>query len=356
MNKFLLERLPEEYKVLWSTSKKKKIDPNLERFLQQFVKQARTRYKANLKTDKLQFKLDQFQNKGGWSKQKLQELARLIYDTSNKKAPPVEDLGRWLSVEIECIFQNKAAESEFVLYIRKNGWTRFVTIKDDQSIRPRDRDHNCEENYDEDGNLVECQNCNREAFGREIVFSFKFGEWEFVKGICGKLNELKCEVNKSCGLHVHFDCRNITSRKVSTIGKHVAMAVPALKLILPPSRANNRFCQQIINKSDSTDGNDRYAFVNVASYQRHQTLEIRGHSGTTDGNKIINWIKMLKTIMNTPHKNEVSTLEQLLTTYEFEDEVVEYIKKRHEKFSKPNNIRDDVAEDNGNNGFINVGL
>lgn len=41
----------------------------------------------------------------------------------------------------------------------------------------------------------------------------------------------------------------------------------------------------------------RYAFVNCHSYRKHKTLEIRGHSGTIDADKILNWIGICAAIM-----------------------------------------------------------
>jgi hypothetical protein len=37
----------------------------------------------------------------------------------------------------------------------------------------------------------------------------------------------------------------------------------------------------------------RYRKLNIHSYFRHQTLEVRQHSGTTDPTKITNWVRLM---------------------------------------------------------------
>jgi hypothetical protein len=37
----------------------------------------------------------------------------------------------------------------------------------------------------------------------------------------------------------------------------------------------------------------RYRKLNIHSYFRHQTLEVRHHSGTTDPAKITNWVRLM---------------------------------------------------------------
>ena len=42
---------------------------------------------------------------------------------------------------------------------------------------------------------------------------------------------------------------------------------------------------------------DRYFKVNPVAYRRHNTIEFRQHSGTTDYEKMSNWIEFLKSLI-----------------------------------------------------------
>lgn len=107
--------------------------------------------------------------------------------------------------------------------------------------------------------------------------------------ICSLLVNHK--VNKSCGLHVHLDMRGKTLKEVTKIARHYNKWLYALREFLPQSRRdNNAYCKWGVSSRD------RYHAVNMCSFERHRTLEIRVHSGTTDFTKIISWIRLLELI------------------------------------------------------------
>lgn len=303
------------------------------------------RYETNdSKRDRLMDKLVRFGNKGKWSNEKMKELSKAIYQD---KSPESVNLGNWLSVEIECCFVSQKAETSFVSFIRKHGWTKYVTLKNDGSVKP---DMCGETHENSDGEEIDCRDADCTSdYGKEIVITFQYGNWEFVQAICAKLRELKCYVNKSCGLHVHFDCRHLTARQVTTLGKRVALCVPALHMILPKSRRENRFCLKPINTHKQSGSEGRYSFVNLQSYARHKTLEIRGHSGTTDSDKIVNWIKLIKAIMVKPNKTKIDAPLDLVSLLgkSIDKELSEYVLQRQLKFASKGLMMpdDDVAND-----------
>lgn len=349
MNPIVLNKLPLEYKMLWEASKMKKLEnSSLRDDLRNRVRRARNAYRDELAQDELDRKLTNYGNGGGWALDKITQLAHEIFD--NKK-PSTENLGQWISVELEVVMPNQGAETNFISFVRKNGYKSQVTIKDDGSIKLRKCE--CEEQFNEDDELEVihergCQIDGKEAYGREIVLTFKFGDWEFVKQICSMLNKIKCSVNKTCGMHVHFDMRHLESKqKMSILAHRVARVVPALKQILPASRQNNRFCDKVINNHrDNGNGDARYAFVNVKSWDRHRTLEVRGHSGTTDATKIINWVRIIHTVMAKPNRKSMLTVQDMMQKFKFDADLIEYMVVRQKKFS--NVLRqpvDDVAND-----------
>jgi hypothetical protein len=64
---------------------------------------------------------------------------------------------------------------------------------------------------------------------------------------------------------------------------------------------HRRICQAIFDRIDACKSIDemkllypcRYRKLNIQSYFRHQTLEVRHHSGTTNPAKITNWVRLM---------------------------------------------------------------
>lgn len=353
LNPVVKKFMAPEYVALWQVAKTVPIkDASLRRLLTQQVQNARYKASSRIAPDQLAIKLQNYGNTGGWGLKQIQQFASILFQD---KAPAAANLGDWLSVEIELLFPNQGAEASFVSFVRKSGYMQFVTIKDDGSVKPSKCD--CPEETDEDGNgegvidhVEGCKAHGKTAYGREIVVTFKVGDWDFLRAICHKLNSVGSKVNKSCGLHVHFDMRHMKNeRSMMLVANRVAKVVPALKQMLPASRQQNEFCEKVINKLSDSDRDRyaRYSFVNVKSFQRHRTLEIRGHSGTTDANKIINWIKMLRVVMNKPNRSQINTVQEMLAKFKFEPELQEYMLTRQAKFLGMRRERfDDVAVDN----------
>ena len=56
---------------------------------------------------------------------------------------------------------------------------------------------------------------------------------------------------------------------------------------------------------------DRYYKVNAVAYERHQTIEFRQHSGTTEYEKIANWVMFLAKLVDYSFKHEITTCESI---------------------------------------------
>lgn len=253
-----------------------------------------------------------------------------IFDFS--KGVPEEVLGRWRSIEFECIFNNQQALDEFIVLVEENHYERFITVKDDGSIEQR---------------LVE-------NIAKEIVVSFCAGKKEEVQDkyprtkivwdVC-KFLKSRAYINSSCGTHVHFDMRGIKREDVERYGERLACAVPALKKITPRSRRNNANCHDIINSIDGAGddfdfgySDDRYCFVNMQAYKLYQTIEIRGHAGTLNARKILNWIKICERIMTRKKpkdKNYFHSPIELCEYYKFDKELADYIQGRYTELNAP---------------------
>lgn len=162
--------------------------------------------------------------------------------------------------------------------------------------------------------------------GYELVSPVLEGEAgiEEVRIAAAALEAAGALVNKKCGLHVHFDARSMSLKAVKNLFKLWSKFEDVLDTFQPKSRRGNanQFCQSnlpslALGEMDAADHRHacntmfgkidacrsmeemkalypcRYRKLNIHSYFRHQTLEVRHHSGTTDPGKITNWVRLM---------------------------------------------------------------
>jgi hypothetical protein len=129
-------------------------------------------------------------------------------------------------------------------------------------------------------------------------------------------------VNKSCGLHVHIDARDLRARQLAYILAVAKLCEPVIYKMMPPSRGNTRWAKRIpmgiediLRIHDEEDfidawyrshgtspsmekyNDSRYCGVNMHSRVIHGSIEFRHHSGTLNPEKIINWIEICQSIV-----------------------------------------------------------
>lgn len=243
------------------------------------------------------------------------ERARVaVWDT---KRPKTND--NYVGVEIECFgyfSQDTVADA-----IVKAGLSHHVTVKGDGSI-DAPSECGCE-------NRDECS-CDSSMTGVELSVMFKESETvDILTRVCRVLNGLEADVNGSCGLHVHIDARN---RPPVETARRLVRAQELLYRMVPVSRSRNNFCAR--SKSASLSPKTRYRGVNTAAYGKFRTIEVRIHSGSVNADKIINWVKVLTKIADTPYTRLPSSLKGLKRVFGFDDTVLEYVKNRLLKFAK----------------------
>ena len=165
--------------------------------------------------------------------------------------------------------------------------------------------------------------------GYELVSPVLEGEAgiEEVRKAAAALEAAGAQVDKRCGFHVHFDARSMNIKAVKNVFKLWLKFEDVLDTFQPPSRRgnNNTYCQSNLRDRchdarghrdaclamfEAIDGCRnmdqmkqlypcRYRKLNIHSYFRHQTLEVRHHSGTTDPDKITNWVRLMARIFDT---------------------------------------------------------
>ncbi|MBW4596970.1 MAG: amidoligase family protein [Brasilonema angustatum HA4187-MV1] len=150
--------------------------------------------------------------------------------------------------------------------------------------------------------------------GYELVSPPLLGEEGIAEIItaCNVLDQVG-KVNKKCGVHVHIDAAGLTLNQIKSVIINYAENEAVFDLIMPGSRRgdNNYYCQSIarINQPklrrctsvqeilEEVFNNSRYYKVNIASYLRHGTIEFRQHSGSVDGQKISNWVRLIQSFV-----------------------------------------------------------
>ena len=261
---------------------------------------------------------------------------RKLYDNNVVPRTPSQQ-GKWVSVEIEMLFPHQKAKHGFEKEIVGKRLTSFVCVKEDGSIDTDDdegEDQPCGRCFEcRHGERYDCSNPDGGQQTAEIVVTFlDDGKYKVLKQVCSLIRKYKGKVNDSCGLHVHFDMRDKTAKEAQLVGMKLALYIDALKRILPESRRDSSYCDLDINSIEDDEDN-RYAFINLVSYHKHKTIEIRAHQGTVDFQKIKNWIQILKTLMKSKTASETNTVKELVSAVKFPQTLRNYLMHRENQFS-----------------------
>ena len=140
--------------------------------------------------------------------------------------------------------------------------------------------------------------------------------------VCQVINEAGAKVNKSCGLHVHLGAEKFTVEQWCRIILNYAAIEGIIDSFMSRSRRGNEngFCETIkgdietrvkdiymiqhagghvtMRDIQGAFGYDRYHKVNPMAWDSHRTIEFRQHGGTTDYEKIKNWIGFLTALVS----------------------------------------------------------
>lgn len=145
--------------------------------------------------------------------------------------------------------------------------------------------------------------------GLELVSPKLRGEPGFdeLKKVCEALAECGATVDRSCGIHVHHDFRNL---EIDSIRRQVLAFVDRqdliARMIQPSRRSGHTYCpvwsnrhreQLVAFTAYDTASLNQLQYVgprgtiNLMSYPRHGSVEVRWHGGSTNFKKIAAWIR-----------------------------------------------------------------
>lgn len=293
---------------------------------------------------------------------------------------------RLVGIELETI----GGDSFSTLELPKSIQTKVRSAYDGSLYTSNNYGEEDDDDFDNDNYHQDDDRRNRGA-GREFI-TVPIGRdslFKTVDDLCRFLRQKNCLVNKSCGLHLHFDMREETietSRKTFLI---FSLFEQTLFDMLPPSRRNSRYCLPL--KKDYKEffssgfdeywygssnhnnlrsykrekyNNTRYSSINYHSLFYHSTLENRQHSGTINSRKIKNWILINQILIDyaksAPIRDIIklsgshNNLFKIIRLYEKKYPVLKkhdltsYFKERFEKFhysdNKPLKIKDEMVE------------
>lgn len=142
-----------------------------------------------------------------------------------------------------------------------------------------------------------------------------------VKAVCEAIADF-VKVNRTCGLHVHHGLNVPELRKLVTRW----LAVERFFMqVLPPSRHNNGYCRtwQFYNATAPGAREDltrwfsrtmgtRYTTLNLESFSMRNTAEFRLHSGTSEYEKIANWIVATQRLIEFDGELNVGSFDEMI--------------------------------------------
>lgn len=159
--------------------------------------------------------------------------------------------------------------------------------------------------------------------GHEVVSPVLNGIDQVIKAATA-LTKTGAKVNRTCGLHIHFDASDLSADAIRSICRRYAAHEAEIDAFMPKSRRgdNNRFCLSVacgcfaspFFESAQTASDfaactpSRYYKVNLHALSRHGSIEFRQHSGTVDAVKIVNWILFLEAFIEASIRRTVAAL------------------------------------------------
>lgn len=152
--------------------------------------------------------------------------------------------------------------------------------------------------------------------GTEVVSPPLAGEdgEEQVRKAARALRGLGAVVNRTCGTHVHHDIADLTVEQIKRVARGWFNNQTIINGLVSPSRrgqGGSSYCQPLaedeVRRVEQATRLEqirsipigRYRTMNLTSYGRHGTIEIRQHQGTLDAEKVISWLRFGQAIIDT---------------------------------------------------------
>ena len=105
-----------------------------------------------------------------------------------------------------------------------------------------------------------------------------------------KIRDMGFRANKSCGLHCHVDMISSSPAEREAVFKFGTWIQDDVYKLVARSRSSATYCKKLTTSMNSAE---RYSWMNMKhAYDRHRTVEFRLHHGTTQPDRIVEWVKV----------------------------------------------------------------
>ena len=286
------------------------------------------------------------------------------------------NLNRKFGIEIE--FGTKSTRLQVIERLRQGG----VSVETQSWTNHNNRDYS---DYvwklTTDGSLS-FKHCN----GMELVsppMTIAGGGLEAIRQVCEILNspEIDAKINITCGLHVHHDVADYNHKNMKSLVNIMVRYTKAFDELVAPSRRvggeKSKWCRELINSGITAEFREerlqafqkcktieeqanyfgtRYMRLNLQSYVCYGTVEFRQHQGTTDAEKICNWVILTQMAVERGANASVSAklgaddwfnLKKILRGYawmgadELQVQAIDFYNKRRQDFIKADKVQVD---------------
>ena len=243
---------------------------------------------------------------------KLTKRKKSKYELFTEQKSPASKR-RHVGVEIEFYCDDNA--NSLIDKFSEAKLDKYVTVKTDGSINPA---------------------CG--MYGHEInVLCLETNYRNVLKRVCKVMVDAGGEVNRSCGLHIHLDMRH---RDPKVIFNNLVVSQPILYYMNPSSRAVSDYCIRTSSRELDDAHYEGRTGINACAYVRHETIEIRIHSGTINSRKISRWVELLLTISKKklPVNNDQTTMGEFVKTFRVSKRLASYVNNRIKNFNPDSNV------------------
>lgn len=278
-----------------------------------------------------------------------------MFDCETNHKPNNSDKGEWIGVEIECTVPYDSVNVSY----DSCGWfcdEHEITCCSEcghecDGSGSEDKAHEKLADYLTKRKIKRCSvkhdgsiDAPSGHFAAEVTILIKKNDREPLLALCKALNDLDAEVNKSCGMHVHLDQRDlitsdnrVLTSKIKRRAQSLGNCLDLFSQIVPKSRLDNHYCKMEVSGFKG----GRYYAVNVTAFSKYKTIEIRLHSATTDFNKINNWIDLLLLVQSSNVESKVKTLDDFCMSVDVPERLIEYVEKRIAKFKAETDVQEE---------------
>ncbi len=108
---------------------------------------------------------------------------------------------------------------------------------------------------------------------------------------------LGCRIDRTCGLHVHLDMRNVERPRVKQFVYWLHNTQEQWQKLIPPSRWNSYYCRELTFCNELpeylclSDYSDHFRWFNYSGHKG--SIEFRLHPATLNPHKMKGWLRFL---------------------------------------------------------------